>query len=97
MSDILSTYIPTERQKLAHSLTNRYKLFGGAMGGGKSRWLCEEVLQLCMQYPGNRGVICRYHLSDFKNSTFKTLMEVIPEDLIKEFNKTDGLIKLING
>ena len=67
------------------------------MGGGKSRWLCEEVKELSMQFPGNRGVICRYHLSDFKNSTFKTLMEVIPQDLIKEYNKTDGYIKLING
>ena len=67
------------------------------MGGGKSRWLCEEVKELSMQYPGNRGVICRYHLSDFKNSTLKTLLEAIPNELILKHNLSENAITLING
>lgn len=67
------------------------------MGGGKSRWLCEEVKELSMQYPGNRGVICRYHLSDFKNSTLKTLLECLPRELIANHNQAEHAITLING
>ena len=95
--DIKHNYTPSKTQALAHSLGNRYKLFGGAMGGGKSRWLCEEIFMLSMQYPGNRGVVCRYHLSDFKNSTLKTLLECLPSDVIADHNQAEHLITLING
>ena len=67
------------------------------MGGGKSRWLCEEAKELSMAYPGNRGVLCRYRLSDFKNSTFKTLMECFPRDIIKGHNQTEHIITLANN
>jgi len=94
---IVNNYIPTETQARAHSAGQRYKLFGGAMGGGKSRWLCEEVKELCMQYPGNRILMCRYHLSDFKNTTLKTLIECFPPALIISHNQADHIIKIIGG
>jgi phage terminase large subunit len=95
--DIKSNYIPTPTQRKAHEAPHRYKLFGGAMGGGKSKWLCEEGKELSMMYPGNRGVICRYHLSDFKNSTLKTLLECLPEELISNHNRSEHTITLVNG
>ena len=95
--DIRSDYEPSETQIKAHKAPHRYKLFGGAMGGGKSRWLCEEAKELCMAYPGNRGIMCRYHLSDFKNSTLKTLLECVPPELIKSHNQAENTIKFING
>ena len=94
---VVNTYTPTPTQRIAHSLPNRYKLFGGAMGGGKSRWLCEEAKELSMQYSGNRGVICRYHLTDFKNSTLKTLLECFPPELISGHNQSEHVITLVNG
>ncbi len=95
--EITSEYKPTPTQAKAHSLGNRYKLFGGAMGGGKSRWLCEEAKELSMAYPGNRGVMLRYHLQDFKNSTLKTLLESIPPELITNHNQAEHTITFING
>ncbi len=67
------------------------------MGGGKSKWLCEEVKELAMQYPGNRIVIGRQHLVDFKNSTLKTLLEVLGDELIADHNKAEGRIILYGG
>lgn len=67
------------------------------MGGGKTRWLCEEAKDLSMRYPGNRGVMCRYHLQDFKNSTLKTLIESIPAEIIISHNLAEHTITLING
>jgi len=66
------------------------------MGGGKTRWLCEEAKDLSMRYPGNRGVMCRWHLADFKNSTLKTLIECLPPG-IYEHNLADHTIKFLNG
>jgi len=67
------------------------------MGGGKTKWLCEEAKELSMEYPGNRGVMCRWHLQDFKNSTLKILEESIPEELIVSHNMAEHTITLING
>lgn len=94
---IVSTYQPTTTQVIAHRAKNRYKLFGGAMGGGKTRWLCEEAKDLSMSYPGNRGVMCRWHLADFKNSTLKTLEECFPPEIIASHNLAEHTIRLING
>ena len=92
-----NTYTPTPTQSIAHRAPNRYKLFGGAMGGGKTRWLCEEAKELSLMYPGNRGVMCRYHLSDFKNSTLKCIEECFPPEIIASHNLAEHTIKLING
>ncbi len=97
MESIISDYIPTATQTKAHRSKSRYKLFGGAMGGGKTRWLCEEAKDLSMNYPGNRGVMCRWHLSDFKNSTLKTLIECFPPEIIAGHNLAEHTITLING
>jgi len=96
-SSIHSDYLPTATQAIAHRSRSRYKLFGGAMGGGKTRWLCEEAKDLSMSYPGNRGVMCRWHLADFKNSTLKTLEECFPPEIIKSHNLAEHTITLING
>ena len=95
--DLISNYVPTPTQAIAHKANNRYKLFGGAMGGGKTRWLCEEAKELSMAYPGNRGVMCRWHLQDFKNSTLKTLLECLPREIIANHNLAEHTISLING
>jgi hypothetical protein len=97
LANIVSSYHPTPTQSLAHKAKARYKLFGGAMGGGKTRWLCEEAKDLSMNYPGNRGVMCRYHLADFKNSTLKTLEECFPPEIIVSHNLAEHSLKLING
>ena len=94
---ILKSYNPSPTQAKAHAANKRYKLFGGAMGGGKTRWLCEEGKILSLEYPGNRGVMCRYHLQDFKNSTLKTLLECFPPQLIEKHNQAEHTITLTNG
>lgn len=67
------------------------------MGGGKTRWLCEEAKDLSLRYPGNRGVMCRWYLQDFKNSTLKVLIECFPEEIVSSHNLAEHTIKLING
>ena len=91
------TYIPTERQLEAHERSEMFKCYGGAMGGGKSVWLCAEGIQLSLDFPGNVGYLCRKTYTDFKKTTLPILLEMIPPKIIKNYNKTDGEIDLVNG
>jgi len=96
--DIVTKYIPTEKQRIAHEAPQRYKLYGGAMGGGKTKWLCEEMKALMLEYPGNRGLMARYTLKDFKDTTLVTLMASIEPELLIEngHNKTEHTITFKN-
>ena len=95
--DILNKYIPTDRQRIAHESPHRYKLYGGAMGGGKTKWLCEEMKSLMLEYPGNRGLMARFRLMDFKSTTLVTLMQSIEPEILLDHNKTEHLITFKNG
>jgi len=90
-------FIPTPKQKEFLEHPAKYKLFGGGMGSGKSVVLCAEVLTLAIKIPKNRIIICRHEYSTFKQSTLIELEEMIPPEIIKSRNRTDGVIELING
>ena len=95
----ITEYVPTPRQQVAHKAKAIYKLYGGAVCGGKSVWLCVEAITLCLLYPGNRVMMCRRQLTDFKMSTLVTLLKLIPQDvLVKDgHNRSEHTIKFTNG
>jgi phage terminase large subunit-like protein len=90
-------YQPTEKQLAAHMSPMKYKLYGGAMGGGKSVWLCAEAIRLSLMYPGNEGLLARLSYKDLKRTTMQTLLEMIPQKIIKHYDKTFGVIEFSNG
>lgn len=67
------------------------------MGGAKSWWLCAEIIKLSLQYPGNRGYLCRNIGLDLKKSTLVTFEAVCPPGLIKNHYREDRAIELLNG
>lgn len=93
----LNGYVPTAKQRLAHSAEERYVLFGGAMGGGKSAWLANEAIFHCLKHAGSRVYLARYEFSSFKKTTLLTLLNFLPAELVKKHNKSDGFIKFHNG
>lgn len=90
-------YIPTPRQAEAHRASQRFVLYGGAVGGGKSAWLCNEGIQLSLDYPGNVGYLARHELVSFRRTTLLTLLEFLPSQIIASHNKSDQELVLVNG
>ena len=97
----IETYKPEPAQIKFHTAPQRNKLYGGAMGGGKTRTLCEEVNRLMIDYPGNRGLLLRKTFADLRISTYlqlteKVLSSLIIQGLVKE-NKERKTFTYWNG
>ena len=79
-----NTYIPLPTQWAFHESNATFKFYGGAMGGGKSRALCEEAYQAALDYPGISILIARLEHTAIVGSTRKTMFrEVLPLALVK--------------
>jgi len=70
---------PTLRQQEFRDAPQLLKLYGGAVGGGKSRAISAEGIRLSMMYKGNRGFMCRQEAKAFKETTLITLLALISE------------------
>ncbi len=98
----IDSYRPTARQKMFHRARTRHRLYGGAMGGGKSRALCEGAVMDCMHYPGNFVFIGRKTLVDFMASTYRTLTQkstmrsLLEHKLVSE-NRAQQVFTFWNG
>jgi len=93
----MKEYRPTEKQLKAHQSAASSILFGGAVGGGKSAWLCNEAIQHCLTYPGARVLLARHELTSFKKTTLLTLLEFLPIEFVSQHNRSDHIITFYNG
>src|SRR5215475_3454564 len=74
--------------------------YGGAMGGGKSRCLCEWVFDHTLTHPGIKCVMARFAHTSIIESTRKIMYEqVLPPELINRKKESGGedYVRLANG
>jgi len=108
--DLSKLYKPHPKQQLAHKAVEQNILYGGAVGGGKTYWLVAEGIQLSLDYPHNRGYLCRQKLTDFRISTLLELKRYMDAtitvndrgkdeivELITQHHQTENYFKLYNG
>lgn len=95
--DLTKYYVPFERQTLFHVDPHKYRLYGGAMSGGKTYSICGEALKQSLIYPGNRGLIGRKTYTSLRRTTLATFLKICPPELIRSHNHSIGEITLING
>lgn len=77
------TFALSEKQQLALNATEKYVLYGGAKGGGKSWFLCIWMFLKALQNKGNKLFFCRKRSVDFTNTTLETWKKSIPAKLYR--------------
>lgn len=93
-------FIPTEKQYQAAASTARWVLYGGAWGGGKTRWLVETVIDLLLDNPGIEGVLARHDSTDLMAPTqaYDVFHRVInPRLLLEEYRSPPRWVRLREG
>lgn len=97
--EVESLYDPTRNKKQLefHEAPEMYKLFGGAMGGGKTAALINECEALCYEYPGNFGLLLRKTFPSFRNTVLPQLEKFTPKEAVYSWNETAKRIFFING
>ncbi|MFT4471863.1 terminase large subunit domain-containing protein [Arthrobacter sulfonylureivorans] len=81
MAEVRYEYVPHPKQAAAHAVLVDELLYGGAGGGGKSRWARAEAVKACMQVPGMRAIIFRRTFGDLERSVVGPLKQEIPAQL----------------
>lgn len=100
-------YGPNPKQADFHALDDKYRLFTGGWGNGKTSAGCVEALALALEYPGSVGLIARKTRPELKATTQDTFFnggrggkptdwKGLPQQLIKSFNKAEQKLTLIN-
>ena len=79
------------QQDKFHSSPAKFRLFGGAAGGGKSEAMLFEAIALCQEIPGAYGLLMRKTFPELKMSLIMRALEKLPRDLYKYYS-TDHVL-----
>lgn len=105
MTPYKPTYLPRQIEALEHLATDsdvEQVLYGGAAGGGKSKFGCMWQIQRRLKYAGTRSLIGRSKLDTLKKTTLNTFFETAKEfglvaDKHYVYNGQTNVIKFFNG
>lgn len=95
--DVYSEYKVLPWQENFHKGDWTHSALVGGKGGGKTRAAIEELKISAFEHPGTAWLIGRKTLPSLKDTTYREFLESTPESLIKDHNKSDRNVTLING
>lgn len=93
-------YHPLPTQALFHASQAQHRSLIAGFGNGKTLAGAMEVLLLALEYPPGQpglGLVARYEYRGLEKSTWKTLTDIIPPQIIKDVNRSDPSITLKTG
>jgi hypothetical protein len=93
-------YKPHEQQLKFHSSTAKYRLFGGAKGGGKSIALLWEAINWCLRVPGCSVLLLRRTFPDLNKTLLSHFETKIPQEIYggtRHYNRNDHVVTFDNG
>lgn len=75
----------------------KFLWYCGGFGSGKTYIGSHAAARMAMYAPGGRGLIARQTAVDLKATTMKTFFEVVDPRLIYSHNRSEQLVRFING
>lgn len=83
-------------QTRAHEVAADEVFYGGAAGGGKSRWARAMAVLHCLRFPGIKVIIFRRTFPDLRRSVEEPMRAELPRALAS-YNKQDHTFTFANG
>src|SRR5690606_13710021 len=77
-SEIYIDYGPFEPQRLAHASNAKFRLYGGAAGGGKSHWIRNEALAIALELPKAKILVLRRTYPELMGSIITPFKSEVP-------------------
>ncbi len=71
------------RQKAFIFTNERNPLMYGGVSSGKTYALCRRALRYATKFPGNRGLLARFHLGESRDTLLETWKKVVPDHLYR--------------
>lgn len=94
---ITLNYEPYNKQNSFHCSKAKFKAFIGGLGSGKTLAGSAETIRTMLKHPKTMGAILAPTYPLLRDSTIKTFMELLPKELILNYNKSEQTLILING
>ncbi|HEV2399493.1 MAG TPA: phage terminase large subunit [Candidatus Sulfotelmatobacter sp.] len=98
--DISRFYKPSEKQKQFHSSKAKYRLYGGAKGGGKTAALVWEAISTCLRVPKCNVLILRRTFPQLEAGALSYFIKFVPDHIYggrKNFNQSKYIVRFPNG
>jgi len=96
MSDVYNQYVPNPWQSAMHSSNWTWGCLVGGKGSGKTRSGTEELKACALEFPKTTYLIGRKTLPSLKDTTWREFIDCLPPEIIKDYNKTDRIVTLVN-
>lgn len=74
----------------------KYRLFGGARGGGKSYAMRAEAVRQCLSCDGIHGLVLRRTFPEIRENMVIPMLTELPKELAK-YNQTHSRFEFVNG
>ena len=71
----------------------KYVLYVGGVGSGKSLIGCITTLTLAVLYPGDY-LVCRQFMPELRLTTMQTFLDICPKELIAEYRVADAIVRI---
>jgi len=93
-------YQPHAQQLKFHSSSAKYRLFGGAKGGGKSIALIWEAINWARRVPGCSVLLLRRTFPDLNKTLLQHFETKVPQEIYggtRHYNRNDHVVTFPNG
>lgn len=90
-------YRPNARQGVFHQDPAKYRLYGGAAGGGKSLGLLWEAIVHCLEFAGSNVLLLRREFTRLNSGLIDHFLKYVPKAIYTRFNASEHVVHFANG